>query len=225
MGNPFKNFTRRDSILWGVSVVIILISNLITGKVDVLTLTAALIGVTSLIFAAKGNVWAQILMVIFSLLYGVISFHFRYWGEMVTYLGMTMPMAIWSAVTWLKNPSEGNANEVKIQKLTGKHWLWLIISNMIVTFGFYLILRYFKTPNLFFSTLSVTTSFLAACLTMLRSSYYAAAYATNDVILMVLWMLASLHDIGYVPVVVNFAMFLINDLYGFISWKKREQTC
>ena len=34
-----------------------------TGEIDILTLTAALIGATSLIFAAKGNVWAQILMI------------------------------------------------------------------------------------------------------------------------------------------------------------------
>lgn len=33
-------------------------------------------------------------MIIFSLLYGVISFSFSYYGEMITYLGMTMPMAV-----------------------------------------------------------------------------------------------------------------------------------
>lgn len=33
-------------------------------------------------------------MVLFSLLYGIISYAFAYYGEMITYLGMTMPMAV-----------------------------------------------------------------------------------------------------------------------------------
>lgn len=136
---------------------------------DILTLAAALIGVTSLIFAAKGNVWAQILMVVFSILYGIISFRFRYWGEMITYLGMTMPMAVWSAITWFKNPSEGNSSEVAIQKLTRRHVIWLTVSTVLVTVVFYYILMILDTPNIVFSTISIVTSFLAAALTMLRS--------------------------------------------------------
>lgn len=223
MRNPFSNFTKKEYSLWIVSLIIIVLANVLPGHFDILTLIAALVGVTSLIFAAKGNVWAQILMIIFSVLYGIISYRFHYWGEMITYLGMTMPMAVWSLVTWIKNPSEGNANEVKIAKLNRHHVFWLVISNILVTGGFYLILKHFVTPNLMLSTISITTSFLAASLTMLRSSYFAAAYAANDVILIILWILASLENPVYIPVIVNFVMFLMNDLYGFISWKKREK--
>ena len=100
MNNPIKELTKREWPIWLCSLIIVLASNLLATDLDILTLAAALIGVTSLIFAAKGNVWAQILMVVFSILYGIISFRFRYWGEMITYLGMTMPMAVWSVITW-----------------------------------------------------------------------------------------------------------------------------
>ena len=208
--------------MWAASLFIVAVSNMASGSVDILTLAAAMVGVTSLIFAAKGNVWAQILMIIFSILYGVISWRFRYWGEMITYLGMSLPMAVWSAVTWIKNPSDGNENEVAIQKLTKKHVVLLSVFSIAVTAAFYFILKLLDTPNIVFSTISISTSFLAASLTMLRSSYYALAYALNDVVLIVLWVLASLEDPAYIPVTVNFSIFLINDLYGFISWKKRE---
>ena len=118
MNNPIKELTKKEWIIWLGSICIVCVSNLLTTDFDLPTLVAALVGVTSLIFAAKGNVWAQILMVIFSILYGIISYRFHYWGEMITYLGMTMPMAIWSTITWLRNPSGGNGNVVKIQKLT-----------------------------------------------------------------------------------------------------------
>ena len=162
-------------------------------------------------------------MILFSILYGIISYRFRYWGEMITYLGMSMPMAIWSTITWLKNPSMENKNEVAIQRLKWKHIAALMFFSIIVTGGFYLVLQALDTPNIVFSTISITTSFLAASLTMLRTSYYALGYASNDIVLIVLWVLASMKNPVYIPVVVNFVIFFFNDMYGFISWKSRER--
>ena len=217
-----KTLTKREWSIWLGSIIIVLISNLATKDFDLLTLVAALTGVTSLIFAAKGNVWGQVLMILFSILYGIISFRFRYWGEMMTYLGMTLPMAVWSTITWIENPSENNGNEVQIQSLSKKHIVALCISGIIVTAVYYYILKSFNTPNIIFSTISIITSFIAASLTMLRSSYYAVWYAVNDVVLIILWVLASLKDPAYIPVVVNFSIFFMNDMYGFMSWKQRE---
>ena len=222
MNNPIKALSKKEWGIWLSSLGIVLLSNLAGKDIDLLTLAAACIGVTSLLFAAKGNVWAQILMIVFSILYGVISFRFRYWGEMMTYLGMTLPMAVWSTVTWIKNPSQENGNVVEIQRLQRKHIFWLAVWTAAVTLVFFHILKALQTPNLLFSTISVSTSFLAAALTLLRSSYYAMGYAANDVVLIILWVLAALENPAYMPVVVNFSIFLLNDLYGFASWKKRE---
>jgi len=222
VNNPIKNLSRREWLLWIGSLAVVAVSNILSQDVDWLTLIAAMVGVTSLVFAAKGNVWAQILMIVFSILYGIISYRFRYWGEMITYLGMSMPMAIWSTITWIKNPSKENGNEVAIRKLNWKHSILLVFFSAIVTGGFYFVLQALNTPNIVFSTISVTTSFLAASLTMLRSSYYALGYASNDIVLIVLWVLASIENPAYIPVIVNFAIFFFNDMYGFISWRKRE---
>ena len=221
MGNPIRSLTKKEWGIWIGSLLIIVASNFLSGSFELLTLIASCVGVTSLIFAAKGNVWSQVLMILFSILYGIISWQFRYWGEMMTYLGMTMPMAIWSTITWIKNPSE-NGKEVEIQQLTKKHVVLLFVSAVLVTTLFYLILDALKTPNIVFSTISVTTSFLAAALTMLRSSYYAMGYAANDIVLIVLWLLAAIHEPRYLSVIIIFVLFLFFDVYGFISWKKRE---
>ena len=221
---PLKDFSKNEWGLWMGSLFIVAISNMLSPEFNLLIMIAALIGATSLLFAAKGNGWAQILIVIFSILYGIISFQFKYWGEMITYLGMTMPMGIWSAFVWFCNPSEEKSNEVKIGFMNLKKWLMVIGSAIIVTIAFYYILRYFHTPNILFSTLSITTSFIAASLTILRSSYYAFFYAMNDLVLIVLWILATMENAMYFPVVINFVIFFINDLYGFVSWKCREKS-
>ncbi|MCM1529915.1 MAG: nicotinamide riboside transporter PnuC [Alistipes sp.] len=222
MNNPIKNLSGKEWLLWIGSLIIVVISNILSRDADLLTLAAAIVGVTSLVFAAIGNVWAQLLMIIFSILYGIISYRFRYWGEMITYLGMTLPMAVWSMITWLRNPSNENGSEVEIRRLSGGHTILLAVFTIIVTIVFYLILHSLNTPNIVFSTISVATSFLAAALTMLRSSYYALGYAANDIVLIILWILASLENPAYIPVIVNFVIFFFNDMYGFISWRKRE---
>ena len=136
-------FRKEEIILWCASAGLIFLAFILFDRENYLTVTASLIGVTSLIFNAKGNPLGQLLMVVFSLLYGVISYSFAYYGEMITYLGMTMPMAV--------------------------------------------------------------------------------AYAANDIVLIVLWSLASVEEIRYLSVVVCFATFFANDIYGFVSWRRMEK--
>lgn len=221
--SKIKNyFSKSEIVLWISSVMVIIISFCTFDRTNYMTLCASLIGVTSLIFNAKGNPFGQLLMVVFSLLYGIISYTFTYYGEMITYLGMTMPMAVFALISWLRNPYNGNKSEVKVNSIGRKETIYMWIGTLIITILFYFILEYFNTANIIPSTLSVTTSFLAVYLTFRRSPYFALAYASNDIVLIVLWVLASRYDIRYISVVVCFVAFLVNDIYGFINWQRMK---
>lgn len=219
-------FSKTELALWSVSVLFIIMSFCIFDRESYLTLAASLIGVTSLIFNAKGNPIGQALMIVFSLLYGIISFTFAYYGEMITYLGMTMPMALFALISWLRNPYNGNKSEVKVNNISNKEQILMWILTLIVTVVFFYILDCFNTANIVPSTISVTTSFLAVYLTFRRCPTFALAYAANDIVLIVLWVMASIYDTKYISVVVCFIAFLVNDIYGYISWQrmKRRQT-
>ena len=215
-----KYFSPFEWALWLSSLLIITVFFFVFDREGYLTLSASLIGVTSLIFAAKGNPAGPSLMIIFSILYGIISYSFSYYGEMITYLGMTLPMSIFALVSWLKNPYKGKKSEVAVNRLTKKEIIFSLALTAAVTLIFYFILDAFDTANIIPSTISVTTSFLAVYLTWRRSPYYALAYAANDVVLIILWILATLHNLSYLSVTVCFAVFLFNDLYGFINWRR-----
>ena len=215
-------FSKTEIILWSVSVFFITAFFMIFDRTNYLTFIASLIGVSSLIFNAKGNPIGQVLMILFSLLYGIISYTFLYYGEMITYLGMTMPMSIFALISWLKNPYNGNKAEVKVNSIGKIENVCMWIGTLVVTFIFYFILEHFNTANVIPSTISVTTSYLAAYLSFRRSPYFALAYAANDIVLIVLWVLASIFDTRYISVEVCFMAFFVNDIYGFISWKKMK---
>nr|WP_242861747.1 nicotinamide riboside transporter PnuC [Bittarella massiliensis (ex Durand et al. 2017)] len=215
-------FTRAERLLWCSSVLLITLSFCLFDRANYLTLVASIVGATSLVLNAKGNPIGQFLMVVFSLLYGVISLRFAYYGEMITYLGMTGPMALFALISWLKNPYGGNRAEVKVDQLKRGEGAVMLALTAAVTAVFFFVLRAFHTANLGVSTLSVATSFLAVYLTFRRNPYYALAYAANDLVLVALWGMASLTDPSYLSVVICFAMFLLNDLYGFVNWRRMQ---
>lgn len=216
-------FSKGEMLLWGCSAGLIVLSFCLFDGSNLMILFASLVGVTSILINAKGNPLGQGLMILFSLLYAIVSYSFSYFGEMITYLGMTMPMAVVSVVSWLRNPYKGNRAEVKVGGF-GKHEIvWMFVTAAFVTGIFYFILRYFHTANLLPSTVSVTTSFIAAWLTFRRNPYFSIAYAANDLILIILWTLASVTDLRYIPVAVCFGAFLANDIYGFVSWQKMKK--
>ena len=222
MRNPFCDLTKFERRLYALSLVLVTISFLFATPRDILNLIASLIGVTALIFVAKGYVIGQILIVVFSVFYGIISFYFRYYGEVITYLCMTAPIAAMSAIAWFRDPFQ-ETKEVEVHRLTGRQWAVMLLLAVAVTTIFYFVLGALGTAGLLFSTLSVTTSFIAAWLTMLRSPLYAVGYAANDLVLIVLWVIAAVKDPSSLPMVACFLAFFLNDSYGFINWRRMER--
>lgn len=219
-----RYFTAGEWLLWLGSLAFIAAAFALFDRENVLTLAASLVGATSLIFCAKGNPLGQALMLAFSVLYGIISYSFAYYGEMLTYLGMTAPMAACALIAWLRHPYKGQRAQVAVGRLRRGEWVWMLLAAAAVTAAFWFILRAFHTANLLPSTISVTTSFIAVYLTFRRSPYFALAYAANDVVLIVLWVLATLEDAAYLSVAVCFALFLVNDLYGFWNWMRMRRA-
>ena len=221
----FSQLTGFERVLWLASMGLSVLAFCLSARdgAAFVNLANSLIGATALIFIAKGYVAGQVLMVLFSIIYGILSYWQCYYGEMLTYMGMTGPMAVMALVAWLKNPFEGEENQVAVAEITPMKIAVVTALSIIVTVIFYFILRYFNTANLVLSTVSVLTSFFAASLTFLRSPYYALGYAANDVVLIILWVLASVENPGYIPMVMCFVVFFVNDIYGYISWKRMAE--
>ena len=216
-------FKKREIAIWVCSTLAVIASFCIFDRINYLNLAASLVGVSALIFCAKGNPIGQMLIILFSTLYGIISFNFAYYGELLTYAGMSLPMAIIALVSWLRHPYNGSRSQVEINKVSKKEFCFAIFLSLCVTVVCYFALAFFGTKNLWVSTFSVSTSFLAVYLTSRRSPYFALAYALNDVVLIILWALACFEDISYMSTVICFLAFLVNDVYSFTNWKKMQK--
>ena len=216
-------FSVGELCLWGCSALAILCSFFFFGQTGYLSLIGSLVGITSLIFCAKGNPLGMALGIVFCVIYSIISYSYAYYGEMITYLGMTMPMSALSLIAWLRHPHKENHAQVKVGEVRGWEYLLLAVLATGVTVGFYFILREFGTANLIPSSISVATSFTAVYLCFRRSPYYALCYGVNDIVLIVLWSLAARDDLSYLSVVICFAAFLASDVYAYRNWQKMKK--
>ena len=213
-------FSVPEKILWAASIVGVTVLFCLVPQKNPLTLIATIVGVTSLLFIAKGHISGPFLQLVFCVLYAIVALGFKYYGEAITYMGMSFPSDLFAAIVWLKNPSKKAKNEVQMAHLTPKKSAVAILVSTAATVIFYFVLKKLNTANLEISTVSVATSMMASTLTIMRVPYYALAYAANDIVLIVMWILASIENPVYIPMVFNFVIFLINDLYAFFSWKK-----
>ena len=219
MKTAFRDLTKFEFILWITSVVVVCFSFLFPEEKDYLTLISSLIGVTALIFVAKGYVLGQVLCLIFAIFYGIISFYYKYYGEVIICMCMSAPLSLTAIISWMRHPFR-DTKEVEVSKMSKKQCFIMWILAFVITTAFYFILKFFNTENLLFSTISVATSFLASYMTYMRSPYYGIGYAANDIVLITLWCLASIINPSYIPMILCFVMFLANDLYGFYNWRK-----
>lgn len=182
--------TTFELALWVCSAVVVAASYFLS-KSEASSSLLSLVGVTALIFVSAGNVIGQVLTIVFSVLYGIISFRTKYYGEMLTYLLMSAPAAGAAVIAWLKHPFNGDKMQVEINQLSCRECIFMTFLAAVATVAFHFILKHFNTAQLFFGTLSVTISFFASYLAFRRSPFYAFAYAANDIVLIILWMLAS----------------------------------
>ena len=141
---------------------------------------------------------------------------------MITYLCMTAPIAFMAVISWAKHPFKKSA-VVEVSRLSKNQKIFMWFFAIIVTAAFYFILKALGNANLWVSTLSVTTSFLASYLTFCRSPYYALAYAANDIVLIALWIMATIESPSYMPMIFCFVMFFVNDMYGFFNWSRLKK--
>lgn len=218
MKNFLKSISIIEWLIWIISILSTLICFVVIKNKQYIYLVGSIIGATALILVSKGNPIGQLLTIVFSVFYGIISYSYRYYGEMITYLGMSAPIALWALIAWFRNPYKGNKSEVKVNSISKKEWFLFLNTAVVITIVFCYILKALNTVNLLISTISVFTSFVAAYLTARRSRFYAIGYGLNDIILIIMWIMACREDITYLPMVICFIAFLITDSYGFINW-------
>lgn len=222
MKNFMKDWTLLEKCLLYGSIVLVSIVGLLF-KSDLLTTICSIVGITTALLLAKGKNLGQIFGLLIVVLYSIVSFKNGFYGEVIIYLCIMLPMYIIGIISWIKHQNK-DTNTVEVNKIKLKEWIIVFIVSVIAFVGIYYLLKLFNTKELFISSLSVIDSLFAIYLGVRRSKYSFYFYVVNDLILIALWGLPVIGgSLILLPMVFNPTINLINDIYGIYNWKKLEK--
>lgn len=168
---------------------------------------------------AKGKFSCYIIGIISTFFYAFVSYSNSYYGEVIIAMGCTLPLMIVGLINWLKH--QDNTNTVIIKEITKKELILVLLSQIVMFFGYYYLLKAFNTSNLLVSTFSVMASIIATYLTARRCEHGFIGFIINDIILIVLWGIPVVNgELNIIPVLICPVLLLINDIYGVYNWKR-----
>lgn len=226
--NKKKSFSVYESVLLILSHLLILtaffISPLVDAKTNILSTITSIVGTWGIIMISRGNYVAHYIYIVFSILYSIVSITANYYGEAIIYTFIMLPIHIFSAMSWKKNKVNSASNEVQVNKKNTKGHV--VISSVICTLlsvPFYFLLVALNTENPICSTLSLSTSVLAAYFMLKRIKFFSAIFAVDDILLLVLWGVQIFQgEYQYIPTLIVCVSLLINDAYSTMCWFKRS---
>ena len=134
---------------------------------------------------AKGKYACYIIGIISTFFYAYVSYSNSYYGEVIIAMCCTLPLMIVGLVNWLKH--QDDTNTVVIKEISRKELILVLLSQVVMFFGYYFLLKIFNTNNLLVSTFSIVASIIATYLTARRSEYGFVGFIINDIILIALW--------------------------------------
>ena len=218
-----KSWTKSEKIFLILGTISALILTLIF-KGTIIDLGYTLLYFWTALLLAKGKYACYIIGIISTFFYAYVSYTNNYYGEVIISMCCTLPLMIIGLINWLKH--QDDTNTVIIKDITRKELIIVLVSQAVLFYGYYYLLKIFNTSNVLVSTFSIVASLIATYLTAQRSEYGFIGFIINDLILIVLWSIPIFTgNLAIIPVVLCPILLLINDIYGVYNWKtiKTEQ--
>ena len=126
-------------------------------------------------------------------------------------------------ISWLKHQDK-DEDTVIISSLSKKEIIITLLSQLILFWLYYFILKAFNTKLLVLSSISGVTSVLASYFEARRSELSLLCYVANDLVIITLWLIPIINgQTDLISVLVGPILLLINDIYGSYNWRRLKK--
>ena len=195
-----------------------IISSIIFNGTVIDTLYTSLYLITALLMS-KGKVECYFVGFVSVFFYGIVSYNQGYYGELIITAFLTFPIMIIGIISWLRH--QDKEEDTVISSLSKKEITIALLSQLVLFWIYYFILKAFNTDLLVISTMSVVTSVLASYFEARRSELSLFCYIANDLVIITLWLIPIISgQIELISVLVGPILLLINDIYGSYNWRR-----
>ena len=158
--NYFKDWNRFELSFLIIGILSSILSSVIFNGTIIDTLYTSSYLITALLMA-KGKVECYFVGFVSVFFYGIVSYNQGYYGELIITVFLTFPIMVIGIISWLRHQDK-EEDTVIISSLSKKEITIVLLSQLILFWIYYFILKVFNTDLLVISTISVVTSVLAS---------------------------------------------------------------
>ncbi len=218
----FNDWNKFEKSFLICGLLVSVISAIIFNGTIIDTLYTSLYLITALLMS-KGKVECYFVGFVSVFFYGIVSYNQGYYGELIITIFLTFPIMIIGIISWLRHQDK-EEDTVVISSLSKKEITIVLLSQLILFWIYYFILKVFNTDLLVISTISVVTSVLASYFESRRSELSLFCYVANDLVIITLWLVPIINgQTQLISVLVGPILLLINDIYGSYNWGKLKK--
>lgn len=188
-----------------------------------LGMVSSLTGVICVILTAKGTRSCYVFGLINIILYVIISYSQKFYGEVMLNALYYLPMQFIGFYMWSKNLTENGF--VKAKRLNIKQQLFVYILSAISIFIYGYILKQLGGKLPYIDSMSTVLSVTAMYLSIKRYAEQWVMWIVVDIVSIIMWAIALTQGSTDMATMLMWTIYLVNAVYGLIKWEKESKLC
>lgn len=212
---------KEWQILWIVFAnVMILGVSLYLGD-TVIGILASLTGVTCVILCGMGKVSNYFFGTINVLLYAIVAWNAKYYGDVMLNLFYYFPTNMIGWVAWIKHMDK-EKNEVYKKRMTWKQDVMLAFISVVGVLGYSYVLKLLGGNLPMVDSMSTVFSVIAQILMIKRFMEQWIIWIIVDIVSVIMWIAAFFNGGESIAVLIMWSVFLVNAVIMFVKWLKES---
>lgn len=224
--NKLKEVLRKEfigwkkwEILWIAIATAVVLGVSIYWKDTAIGIFAALTGIWCVILTGKGKLSSFWFGTINTVLYAIVAWKARYWGEVMLNLIYYVPMNFVGMYMWSKNINEETEEVIK-KRLSFKGSIIAYFCVAAGTVGYGFILKLIDGTLPFIDAMSTVFSIFAQILCVKRYMEQWVLWVIVDVVTVIMWVYAFINGTGDMATVLMWSVYLVNAIIMLVKWNK-----
>jgi len=221
--NYFRDWSRFECVLLTLAIFVPIILGIVFQSGLIQIGASSITTIAALLFA-KAKIEGFLFTLIGTVLFCIVAFQNRLFGEVGVLLFFGLPMQVVGLISWSKVRKKGEDSQpakIEVSRTGLKEILILTLICGVLGIGIYFLLAAIDTNLLLLSTTSVVSTIFGTILMVRRSHLGTFGFALNDISNILLWlMIVLMGDSTAIVMVIQPILLLVNDTYGIFEWRK-----
>ena len=214
---------KKWEVIWLLLATAVILGLSIYWKDSMTGIWAALTGIWCVILTGKGKLSSFWVGTVNTILYAVVAWQARYWGEVMLNLIYYVPMNFVGLYMWSKNMNK-QTEEVLKERMSFKGSVLAYTCVIAGTLGYGVILNLMNGTLPFIDSMSTVFSIFAQFLCVKRYMEQWVLWIVVDIVTVIMWVYAFINGTGDMATVLMWSIYLINAIIMFAKWKKDTKT-